>query len=151
MRPLCAECQRRYETQWRAQNTERLQQAREKRAEAAREYQAKYNRENWARYIVSRLKPKCQKKGIPFDLDKHLDELNQRRSTGLCELTGLPLRDTLRGHRTWDSASLDRINPADGYVYSNVRIVCFGMNAALGDWGGAVFSKIVSAYLARKT
>ena len=144
------ECQRAYEAKWREKNKERLQEVRRKRRAQSKEYAAGYNEKDWARYMVSRIRPKCQKRGIPFNLDRHLPELNERWEKGVCELTGLPLRRHLSGKRTWDSASLDRIVPADGYLYSNIRIVCFGMNAALGDWGETAFKKIATAYLERK-
>lgn len=43
--------------------------------------------------------------------------------------------------------SIDRVIPNLGYVYSNIRIVCFGMNAALGDWGEDKFKRLVKGYL----
>ena len=105
--------------------------------------------ENWAYYTVSRLKKRAIRLNLPFDLMDHLDELNERFRRGVCELTGLPIRRA-KGGTQWDSASLDRIDPKAGYVYSNVRIVCFGMNAALGHWGEQVFRRIATAYLERK-
>lgn len=67
---------------------------------------------------------------------------------GLCEMTGLPFN--LNDGRTWDSPSLDRIDPAKGYVYSNIRIICFGMNSALNSWGEDVLEMMVLAWLARR-
>ena len=150
-RPLCANCQRAYEMEWRANNKDRLTIARANRKGQTEAYAVRYNEENWARYMTTRIRTRCQKMGIPYDLDDHLDELNERYNAGQCEMTGLPFRTTLKGRRAWDSASLDRINPTDGYVYSNIRVVCFGMNAALGDWGEAVFTRIANAYLQRMT
>ena len=150
LKPLCVTCQRAYEMDWRAKNKDRLKQARKNRKKKNLEYQIRYNKEDWARYTTSRLKPRCLKRGIPFDLDQHLGELNQRYEAGICELTGLPFRQYLWGKRTWDSASIHRVNPTDGYIYSNVQVVCFAVNAAIGDWGEEAFTMIASAYLMRK-
>ena len=145
------DCQRDYERDWREQNKPRLAAVRAKRREKDREYRHRYIEKNWARYILgSGIKSRCLKKGIPFDLDQHEDDLNARLKVGVCELTGLPLR-VGHGPRTWDSPSIDRIVPSLGYVHSNVRVVCVAANAALGDWGETVFRKIATAYLERNT
>lgn len=149
-RPICVDCQREYEAGWREKNRSRLAQARAKRREKDKKYRAKYIEQNRAKYLYSRIKLRCEKRGVPFDLDKFDGELNERIEKGVCELTGLPLRLD-HGTRAWNSPSLDRINPSDGYVYSNIRVVCFAVNAALGDWGEEVLKTIASAYLAQRS
>ena len=145
------DCQRAYEKDWRGRNKERLKHARLKRKAEQKQYSADRRDRNWARYMSEAIGPRCRKNGIPFDLDKHEKELNLRRARGICELTGLPLKKDTLGRRRWDSPSIDRINPKLGYLHSNVRVVCFGVNAALGDWGETVFKKIATAYLERST
>ena len=146
--PLCQECQRQYEAQWRAVNRQRLAVARASRREKDKVYRRHYIEVDRARYLVSRIKRRAIKLGIPFDLDNHMSDLNARIAKGVCELTGLPLRME-HGAMAWDSPSLDRIRPESGYVYSNIRVVCFAVNAALGNWGEGVFERIATAYLRR--
>ena len=134
LRPLCRQCQRVYEKQWRLQNQAKLAEARQRRREKDRQYRHQYIDRNWAKYMIDQIRRRCEKTGIPFDLDQHEDDLNRRRQVGRCELTGLPLRAS-HGPQSWDSPSIDRIDPTIGYLYSNIRVVCFGVNAALGSWG----------------
>lgn len=63
-------------------------------------------------------------------------------------MTELPLK--VEGGRTWDSPSLDRVEPSKGYVYSNIRIISFGMNSALNNWGEETLEVMVTAWLAKK-
>ena len=46
--------------------------------------------------------------------------------------------------------ALDRIDPSKGYVYGNVRIVAFAVNAMLGDWGEDVAMSIINQWLQNK-
>ena len=85
---------------------------------------------------------------MAFDLLEHLGEIEARVQTGRCEMTGLPFDFYATGIQ-WNSPSIDRITPALGYIYQNIRVVCFGINAAMGSWGEAVLRKIVGAWLAR--
>ena len=87
-----------------------------------------------AKALVNGAKVRAILKKLPFDLDKKaIAKLQSRIDLGVCELSGVPLR--FDGGRTFDSPSLDRIEPALGYVYSNVRVICAAMNSALGNWG----------------
>lgn len=49
-----------------------------------------------------------------------------------CEITGIPFN--------WESRSptglsIDRIDPALPYTPENIRLVCWWINAAMGNWG----------------
>jgi hypothetical protein len=105
-------------------------------------------RNNRAYELVRHAKVRAKKKGIAFDLDGYLMEIQRRIDNGLCEVTGLPLN--LDGGRTWDSPSLDRIESKGAYLYSNVRIVCHAINSAMGDWGEQRTVQLVLAILARR-
>ena len=142
---MCAACQREYEMEWRKRNKPKLKEARMRRASGEREYRKQYNARNRGHILVSEARRRALRKSIPFDLDDHVDEIEARVQNGTCEMTGLPfnLHATQIG---WDSASLDKIDPNKGYVYGNVRIVCFGMNAALGHWGEKVLRKMLTAW-----
>lgn len=86
-----------------------------------------------AYYLIRGAKRRADAKGLPFDLDAHVDELQRRIDGGMCELSGFPLDLTMK--RGFASPSLDRIRPELGYVYANVRVVCHLINCALGSWG----------------
>jgi len=69
------------------------------------------------------------------------------RSGGTCELSGIPFaieRPTGVMHGPY-AASLDRIDATKGYEFSNVRLLCFAVNMALGAWGDSVFMRVVEA------
>ena len=83
--------------------------------------------------LLRNAKNRATKKGIPFDLDEHIPELESRLAVGGCELSGVPF--VWKGKRSSRSPSFDRVIPSLGYVYSNVRIICFCLNAAFGTWG----------------
>jgi len=70
---------------------------------------------------------------MEFDLLEHLKEIQERIDAGVCEISGVPFN--LREGRTFDSPSIDRIDPSRGYTYANIRLICHAMNSALGDWG----------------
>lgn len=85
-----------------------------------------------------------------FDLHCHIPEIEERVQRGTCEMTGLPFDFHLKGNG-WNSPSLDRIVPALGYTYANIRVICFGMNAALGSWGETVLDGMLDAWRARRS
>ncbi len=149
LRPLCRDCQRKYEKFWRVKHAAQRRMMRVKRAEKDREYKRGYNQKNRAYYLASQAGRRCRKIGLPFDLDKHLPELDARFLAGKCEVSGYPLRLTA-GKQDYNSPSLDRIVPSAGYVYSNIRVVCFAMNAAMGNWGSEKTREIMEYWLGRK-
>ena len=101
---------------------------------------------NKARYLISSIKSRCQRKNIPFNLSEYEIELNQRIDSGVCEVSGFPLR-LVYGKQNYDSPSIDRIDPKKGYVYENVRIVAFAVNASMGNWGEAKFRQIMKKWM----
>lgn len=149
LRPICKECQRRYEAQWRVENVARLVEARKKRAAKEKAYRQEYDAVNRGRLLVMEAKRRAARWGLPFDLEKHISRIEARIQVGICEMTGLPFDFHNKGSN-WNSPSMDRIDPKKGYVYENIRIVCFAMNAALGHWGEMTLRTIMSAWLERK-
>lgn len=112
------------------------------------EYQRKYRRTHRAKDLIRHARERSTLRGLPFDLDHHTQEVQARISRGACEVTGLPLN--LDGGRTWDSPSLDRIVPAAGYLYENIRIVCHAVNGAMGDWGEQVVIEMALGILGKR-
>lgn len=100
------------------------------------------------RAMVSAARTRAREYNWSFDLTDYLPQLEARLDRGFCEMTGLPFdRENAKG---WNVPSLDRIDSGKGYLYSNVRIISFGMNAALNNWGEDVLETMVLAWLARR-
>lgn len=92
-------------------------------------------------------KTRAAKRGHAFDLD--LDWVIVRLQ-GTCELTGLPFEISARGSgRGSRSASIDRRDSTQGYVKANCRLIVWGINAALHNWGEDEYAILASLYLAR--
>jgi len=102
-----------------------------------------------AQTLVTCARVRARRLGVPFSLGADVAELQRRIDKGFCELTGLPF--DLDGVRCWASPSLDRIEPKLGYVLSNVRIVCWGMNLALSNWGEETLLMMVRAWLYQRS
>lgn len=109
---------------------------------------ARYQATHRAIFLVRGAKYRSALKAIPFDLDQHIPEFQERIDLGYCELTGVPF--VLTTPRSWDSPSLDRIDPRGGYLYGNVRVVCRAINSALGDWGEGPLLKIMEAWAEKR-
>lgn len=118
----CKDCCRIYQEKYRTTSPERRSATFKK-----------YREGNRARVLVSAARYRAKQAGIPFNLDEWVPELQARIDNGKCELSGMPFR--LDGGRTWDSPSLDRVIPADGYVITNVRVVLFALNVMMNTWG----------------
>lgn len=112
----------------------------------------KYRRENAEKILINRwcarndtVYHRCLKKGLDYDLDQYRDELTDRLRAMRCELTGIPL--AFYGDTRWAAPSLDRIEPTLGYVYGNIRIVAFGVNALIGEWGEDTAYEIAKGFV----
>jgi hypothetical protein len=110
-------------TTWRAANPERVREGAAARRAANKERQAATN-------MLNRARRRAAERGLPFDLDGRLDDLHEIIADGACHYSGLPFN--VQGGRTWDSPSLDRVDPDLGYVWSNVRVVLDCVNAFKG-------------------
>ena len=147
LRPLCKVCQREYEKKWRSNSKEYRRKQRQKRKEKDAEYKRRWISENRAEYLIAECRRRCQKAGIPFDLYDYVEDIRQRIAAGVCEITGHPLKLIHEGGRSPDAPSIHRINPKAGYVYSNIKIVCYAVNMAISDWGEEEFKKIVRSWI----
>ena len=113
--------------------------------EAKHESEARRRIEKRAMCLVATTRTRARKRGLAFDLDQHVAELQARIDRGVCELTGVAF-DWAPG-RKFNSPSFDRINPREGYTYDNVRVVLNLANAAMGDWGEVVLAQVMSVWL----
>lgn len=101
--------------------------------------------------LLNYARDRARRQELPFDLDREF--LREKLARGKCELSGLTLqRVAPGGYRTHPYApSLDRIEPAAGYVKSNVRLVCFAVNRARSDFGDEVLLTVASGLVKHVT
>lgn len=125
-----------YMAEWQKKNADKRAASEERR-----------RMERRAMTLIASARVRAKKRGLAFDLDQHVEDIQARIDRGRCEVTGYPFN--LSGGRTFDSPSLDRINPAEGYTHGNVRIVLHMVNAAMGDWGVAKLREVMEAWLCR--
>jgi hypothetical protein len=114
---------------------ERRKKLRSKHRKTEAEYSQKYRQAHRAADLVRHAKKRAERRNLPFDLDQHLTDLDNRLDVGVCEITGVPLIVSVGNGRGPMNPSLDRIVPSLGYVISNVRIVAYALNTAMGNWG----------------
>jgi len=114
----------------------------------SREAVAKYRNKHRARFLIRYARDRAQEKNWAFDLDAHRKEIQARIDAGVCELSGVKL--DLNGSRAFNSPSIDRIDPKRGYTYDNIRILCFAMNSALGDWGEENLHAVLVSWLRKR-
>jgi hypothetical protein len=103
--------------------------------------------------MVSDAEQRAKRKGIPFNLRDYIPQLRTRIGAGFCEITGLPFGVKGRGRKLGPdpfSASLDRIEPSKGYVYDNIRVVCWAVNLAMSNWGEELASEVFSHWPAAR-
>jgi|688.fasta_scaffold213067_2 hypothetical protein len=84
------------------------------------------------RFLAS-TKSSAKKRNLVFDISE--EWFKNKLEKGYCEITGLPIKTKAYeagkvGERSFYSPSIDRIDNAIGYVESNCRIVCWGLNMA---------------------
>ena len=76
------------------------------------------------------------------------------KQAGKCSLTDISFvfyvsNEDSRTHPF--SPSVDRIDSRKGYTKDNVRLVIWGINLAMGEWGETIYRKIATAYLSDKS
>jgi hypothetical protein len=103
----------------------------------------RYRRENRARELIRLARQRAQKKGLPFSLEE--PRIRAAIDAGVCELTGIPFN--LDGGKTWDSPSIDRIDPNQGYSLNNVRVVLHCVNVMANVWGSDKIIEIADAIM----
>jgi hypothetical protein len=97
--------------------------------------------------LVGTCKSRARKKRIPFALSR--ERVASALRSRVCELTGLPFNMDKRG-RFWNSPSIDRIVPSDGYTDSNVRVIVWAANAMLGSWGDEIAEIVAISFLNKR-
>lgn len=136
---------REYQRQWQANK-------RSQNPDYFRAYHKAYheNRKGDARirakqFVVS-IKQRIKAQNLGFDLDEYLPEITERISRWRCELSGIRL-DQGATKTAINSVSLDRIDSSKGYIYTNIRVVAWGLNAAFSHWGEEETAKLMRRWL----
>lgn len=139
----CLVCQRDYAKQYKQKNQERIAQLNRDWRSLHREQQALYKKAYYQTpkgvcvELCRSAKRRASKKKVPHAITaKQLHDLWVEQE-GCCVLTGVPLQT--RGGLTYDSPSVDRKEPKQGYTPRNIRLVCYGMNCCLHDFGEDFF------------
>lgn len=96
-----------------------------------------------------RLKHLEEKRGITSNLTpKELMRMN--RKAAHCTMTGIKLdHEWTTQVKPWQP-SIDRIDNSRGYDIDNVRVVCYAMNNALGEFDDEVFKTLAIEYLKKQ-
>lgn len=99
--------------------------------------------------LIYSVRTNARTKGVPCTLA--LDDLRSMldRSDNRCAVSGVRFeysRAQGERFRPW-APSVDRINPRDGYVPANCRIVCAYVNLAMNHFGEATF-RAIALYVA---
>jgi hypothetical protein len=126
--------------QWRADHPEQTKLIYERQ-------RAKHPLSPWRR-MVKQASTRAKTKGLPFDLTF---EWAKARWTGFCELTKIPfiIAGADRGSAIF-FPSLDRIEPAKGYVQTNCRFILFGLNTFKSNGTDEAMYLVAEALLANK-
>jgi hypothetical protein len=102
--------------------------------------------EKRAMCLIAKARIRARNKNIPFDLDKHIDEIQSRIDAGKCEVIGIDF-NLENGKASFDSPSIDRIDSSKGYTIDNIRIVCWLFNTCCHDWGEDILKRVMTKWL----
>ena len=90
-----------------------------------------YYSEHYAHNMFVNAKARAKRKNITFTLTEEwiVEKLTEDR----CDRLGISMSG--KGKRTFNTPSIDRLDPKKGYTPDNCRIICWGWNAFKGAWG----------------
>ena len=91
---------------------------------------------------ISGLKRKCVLKNLPFNIEKgHLIELYHKQN-GRCYYSDIEIKHN--NILQYDSLSIERLNPEEGYVMGNVVLVSFSLNSFKGMMNEIEFKQFLT-------
>lgn len=103
--------------------------------------------------LLRSTKERAKRKQLPFDLDEEWLEDKFTSQGCRCALTDIPFdfNPLVGGMMNHFAPSIDKIdNDNGGYIKSNSRLICWGLNAGFNRFGEAAYEKIARAYLMKK-
>ena len=124
-----------YARRYAKSNPERIKESRQRHWE-----------KNRVSVFWSRAKKAAKEKGIKFDITK--DWFKVRLDAGVCEMSGLPF--DMKGKRSDNSPTIDRIKPAGDYTMDNCRMVLWSISRALSNCGEDYMIKVFRAIIEKK-
>lgn len=104
--------------QWLLENPEKRKAATAKYREKVKPRQLQQRLDNYEWYIWNSLRSRAKRLQLEFNL-----ELNDICIPAHCPWLGIPLVKRAGAGRHDDSPSVDRVNPAQGYIKGNIEIV----------------------------
>lgn len=106
----------------------------------------------WVRNVVYQARRRAKRRGLDFTLTATDVQALVERAAGKCEVTDIPFehRRTHAGHARPFAASLDRRDSTRGYTPDNCRLVTVAANAALGEWGDEVLTRVAHGLLRKQ-
>lgn len=112
------------------------------------EYAERYKNKYPARYLVIQARDRAIKKGIVFEITEDDIVIPEK-----CPILGIPLffrkRAAVRRGPAPNSPSLDRIDPAKGYVKGNVQVISWRANSLKKD-GTVEELRLIADYVAKQ-
>jgi len=132
----CKECCKQWQKEWRDQ------QPKEEISKSHKKW--RLNNRGLALLTLARFRAK--QKGLEFTITQM--DIDPKIKHGCCELTGI--RFNLKGGKTWDSPSIDRIDASKGYTKDNVRVVLYCVNVMANVWGADKIVEIAKAIVKRR-
>lgn len=154
----CRFCRNEYTKKYRSENKDKIKQLNKAWCEKNKELCKVKHYEKYCTVngrmgeLVSRAKRRATKRKLQFDLNREFLIKQWFLQNGKCAVTGLNLeipQERTGGKASPYSPSIDRIDSTQGYIRSNVRLVCYVVNCSLHDYGIHVFDKIAMAYINR--
>jgi hypothetical protein len=84
----------------------------------------------WAHIAYHNAKKRAKEHNVPFTITKQWVEDN---AVKICPLLEIPLVYGAKNKQTYNAASLDRINPLEGYTTENTKVISFKANRIKSD------------------
>jgi hypothetical protein len=107
---ICKSCKRAYMQEYFSKNREEIKAQR-----------WTFRRQNIGKILYQRIKAKCKKNNIPFNLEE-----TDIIVPSICPVFGFPLIVGREDH--YNSPSLDRIDPNKGYIKGNIEVISMKAN-----------------------
>ena len=129
---------RQKEARWRAKNPDKVRE----------KWKRHYRKCKYA-HLWRAARERANKAGLEFTITS--EWVKERMAVGFCECTGLRFIESERVGRCGPfTPSIDRIDSSRGYTPDNCRIIVWGLNMALSEWGDEIYLQIAEAYINKK-